>query len=376
MNIYQLGMGWFPEKEGGLNRYFFDLINNNKQNEIKYIPCVMTASHAVKPKSYQSLGYATDSVIKRMLSARRAFKALVHDTKPDLLVSHFSLYTLPIIIFDKSAPLVVHFQGPWAYESIVENNKRLGGFVKKTIENFVYRRAAKFIVLSQSFKELLVERYGVDKNAVYVVPAGVDLKKFQLATDNVPVKSELGMRQDKITLVCVRRLAKRMGIDILIKAVGKLKNQGINNLELHIVGKGREEAALKELVAELGLVDEVKFAGFVADELLPKYYQAADFAIVPTIALEGFGLITLEAMASGATPIVTDIGGLPEIVLPFDPELVAKSNCVESLSDCLQRNIKLNKHSRESCRLYVEKNFSWELINQRVLDIYKSAIID
>ncbi|CAI1853848.1 Mannosylfructose-phosphate synthase [Serratia fonticola] len=375
MNIYQLGMGWFPEKEGGLNRYFYDLNNHNYNDDVKYIPCVMTASHAEKPIAYNSLGYATDSVVKRLLSARYKFKKLVSETKPDLIVSHFSLYTLPIIIFNKTVPLVVHFQGPWAYESIVENNNKLGGYIKKSIENLVYRRATKFIVLSQSFKELLVERYGVAGNSVHVIPAGVDLNKFKLVIDTLPVKSQLGMRQDKITLVCVRRLAKRMGIDVLIKAVSRLKLQGLNNLELHIVGKGNEEVALKALVSELGLNEEVKFAGFVADELLPNYYQAADFAIVPTIALEGFGLITLEAMASGATPIVTDIGGLPEVVRPFDAELIAKSNSVDSLAECLQKNILSNKHSRESCRLYVEENFSWELINQRVLAVYKNAIV-
>ncbi len=92
---------------------------------------------------------------------------------------------------------------------------------------------------------------------------------------------------------------------------------------LVVAGAGSERERLEARTKTLGLAHAVRFQGFIPDETLPAAYAAADLNVLPSIALEGFGLTAVEALAAGTPSIVTPIGGMPEIVTPLSRRLVS-----------------------------------------------------
>jgi glycosyltransferase involved in cell wall biosynthesis len=160
--------------------------------------------------------------------------------------------------------------------------------------------------------ELLMERHGPLRDRVVVSPPGVDAERFRPGTIRpaaVPV------------LLTVRRLEARMGIDSLLRAAARLRAGG-RKFRLIVAGAGPERHALEQLAHALNLGTCVRFAGFVPEAELADLYRSADLFVLPSRALEGFGLATLEAMASGLPVLATPIGASPEILGPVDPRLL------------------------------------------------------
>ena len=118
----------------------------------------------------------------------------------------------------------------------------------------------------------------------------------------------MGLPEDKFILFTVRNLVPRMGLENLISAF-EIVQSGRTDLLLIIGGEGPLEPALKEQTRQCGVEEFVRFVGYIPDEDLPSYYQMADLFILPTIELEGFGLVTVEALASGLPVLGTPVGG-------------------------------------------------------------------
>jgi glycosyltransferase involved in cell wall biosynthesis len=118
----------------------------------------------------------------------------------------------------------------------------------------------------------------------------------------------------------------------------------------------------------------VQLTGFVDPRSLPALYRAADVSIVPTMGLEGFGLVVLEALACGTPTLVTPVSGLPDTVTALDPALVLDGCDARSLArgvaDALTGRVPLP--SEEACIRYAG-TFGWPAIAQRVADVYRSA---
>ncbi|WP_233567678.1 glycosyltransferase [Cohnella faecalis] len=144
----------------------------------------------------------------------------------------------------------------------------------------------------------------------------------------------------------MRRLVRRMGIDRLIRAMAKVKSD-VPGAKLVIAGDGTMRSELERLTAELGLGDSVRFVGRVSNEDLVRWYQAADFSIVPTVTLEGFGLVTVESLACGTPVLGTPNGGTKEILEPFHPELLFRDDSPEALAYTISAVLR----GTSSCRI-------------------------
>jgi glycosyltransferase involved in cell wall biosynthesis len=132
---------------------------------------------------------------------------------------------------------------------------------------------------------------------------------------------------------------------------------------------------LERRIADLRLERYVRLLGFVPDEQLSTAYRAADVSIVPTQALEGFGLVLLESMAAGTPCIVTPVGSLPEVMTDLDPSLVLQNYSSSSIADGLRRFLRgdLKLPDDQRCREYVRERYDWSVIAPRVLDVYLAA---
>jgi glycosyltransferase involved in cell wall biosynthesis len=268
----------------------------------------------------------------------------------------------------------VHFHGPWADEAAAEGEASRSIFFKHAIERATYASARRFVVLSQAFRDVLVRRYRVREERVDIVPGGVQADAFNTGLSRSEAREKLGWPQDRLILVTVRRLARRMGLENFIDAVDLLRKQEPGILAV-IAGTGPLASELSDLVEQRNLRDHVKLAGFVPDADLPAAYRAADLSVVPSIALEGFGLVVLESLAAGTPVVVTPIGGLPEVVSDLSRDLVLDGSSANHLAEGLATRLReLEKlPSDTACQAYAKDNFDWPVIAKRVVGVYKNA---
>jgi glycosyltransferase involved in cell wall biosynthesis len=237
---------------------------------------------------------------------------------------------------------------------------------RKWIENRALSGADRIIVLSRYTRDKLLNVHGVSPDKIDVVPGGIDLERFRPATDKQKVREALGLPLNKTILLTVRGLEPRMGIENLIRAMQAVV-KAVPDIHLVIGGSGPLKDELLLLSRRLNLNDHIKFTGFIPDEALPGYYQAADIFILPTIELEGFGLVTLEALASGLPVLGTPVGGTKEILGAFDDRFLFRDTSHEALAEKivefgLEYRQDSDKWQIDSfiCRYFVEKNYSWE----------------
>lgn len=373
MKTLQLGLEWFPERAGGLPRYYYELLQSASPHfDVRGLILGSEQVGAQTNGQIRAFASSNDSFTRRAFGMRAAFKQLFQEQVPDLVVSHFALFTLPVLdLID--LPLVVHFHGPWAGEGLVQDGSRLRYEMKRFIEKAVYRRGRVFIVLSKAFAELLHQEYGVPEDRIRVIPGGVDFHRFNIAESRLEARRILGWPQDRPILLAVRRLVRRMGLDVLIQAMRDVARRHPDVLLL-IAGKGPLQGELAGMIEASALERNVRLVGFLPDEHLPLAYRAADLSVVPTQALEGFGLIALESLAAGTPAVVTPVGGLPEVTRPLAPGLVFESADSDAIA---QRLIDLIQHGDSpdalSCQVYARK-FEWPDIARRVAAAYSVAL--
>jgi glycosyltransferase involved in cell wall biosynthesis len=176
-----------------------------------------------------------------------------------------------------------------------------------------------------------------------------------------------------VVVLTVRRLVYKNGVDTLLDCanIAIKKNPKIVFL---VVGKGPDLESVRLQVTQLGISSNFKLAGFVSDEDLPSYYNAADLFVLPSKSGEGLPLVALEAMACGLPVVATDVGGIKEILLreygklvpPNEPQLLAASVLDFAAVDFSSRRMEL--------RARVEEKFSWESNVERLMEIYEELI--
>lgn len=369
-HIACVGLGWFPTTPGGLDRYVYELTYHlaTAGDRVDLYALGLPESAPNFPVNLTNLTSEDSSLWQRLQQTRRNFLSGTAKT-PDAINLHFALYSLPLLNkLPQKVPVTFTFHGPWALESKAEGANSVGVFLKKwLVEKQVYRRSDRFIVLSKAFGQILHQEYQVPEAKIHVIPGGVDLLRFAGNLSRSQARQQLGWAEDRFILFTPRRLVKRMGLDKLLVALSTIKDRA-PQVWLAIAGKGPLQAALAAQATELGLNDHVKFLGFLPDEQLPLAYQAADLTVMPSQSLEGFGLTLLESLASGTPVMCTPIGGMPEVIAPFSPDLIADSGETQAIAVRLTAILtgETALPSRNACRQYAADNFDWHKIAQQV----------
>jgi glycosyltransferase involved in cell wall biosynthesis len=258
--------------------------------------------------------------------------------------------------------------------------QRLQIRARKSIEQTVFKRSDHFVVLSEYTSEKLQRTYGPSSSKVSVIPGGVDLERFKPPTDKARIRARLDLPEDKFILFSVRNLVPRMGLENLISAF-EIAQNGRRDLLLIIGGEGPLELELKEQVRRYGVEDYVRFAGYIPDEDLPSYYQVADLFILPTTELEGFGLVTVEALASGLPVLGTPVGGTREILAKLGADYLFEDSTPQSIATGILEALNgwaTNKAAYESiaqtCREAAEQNYSWDNHVSKLEDLFYSML--
>jgi glycosyltransferase involved in cell wall biosynthesis len=305
-------------------------------------------------------------VMERLLDEHRFDVVLPHH--------YFPYYSYSRLSKSRTTPELLTFHASFWQELKLEGAERsigkpleslLFGRLARRTETSCLRRADRVVVLSRFSRELLTSCYPFARTKVVEIPGGVDLERFHPAPDRALVRRSLGLPTDRAILFTARRLVPRMGVENLLLALPDIRS-AFPGVLLVIAGRGRLEGELRELVAARGLSDSVRFVGFVDDSDLVGYHQSADLFVLPTLAFEGFGMVTLEALACGTPAVGTPIGATPEILERLAPQLVlagTEPNAIrrgvgamlEWLSDPAAA-----ARLREQCRSYAETRYGWD----------------
>ena len=317
---------------------------------------------------------------------RRACARLWAEKPFDIVHTHFAYAALgPLGAVPSSIPHVRSFYGPWDEEGWVTDAARRAPLgwakarVKRALRHQVeaagLRRSRAVVVLSKHSRGE-VEAFGCPDQDIHLIPGGTDVERFVPAENKPAVRQELGLPPGRTLLLSIRRLAPRMGLDNLIRALPAVAARRPDVLLL-IGGKGPEREPLERLAAELGMGNHVRFLGFIPDNRLAAHYQAADLFVLPTLALEGFGLVTVEALACGLPVLGTDIGATPEILSGLDPRLIVPGTSPDALAEAILRFLEQGwsqELTPDRLRRYVLDHYPWDRHVAAVEQIYRDLI--
>lgn len=252
----------------------------------------------------------------------------------------------------------------------------LGYFRKKiyrSLDCITERYVNRFIVVSDSLKKFLVEKRRIPESRIIRIYNGIELQQFNTITETINPRKEFGVPNNVPLVGAVGRMVWQKGFEFLVKAVPEVV-VSIPNAKFLIVGDGPLREKLEALSKELRVRDKIIFAGFKSD--IKEVLSAIDMLVVPSL-LEGFPMITLEAMAMAKPIIATNIAGTTEqitncnngvLVLPGDPDALAKA-VIEVYNDK-----EFAKKIGLAARKKVEENFSVEKMISETEKIYMSLL--
>ncbi len=373
-NVLMIGLGWFPEQTGGLNRYFRELF--------EYLPAaravVVGGQGLADSDRVRTVSAHGRPLAIRLWALTRVIRKEARGAS--IVDAHFALYAfLPLLLGAfRGKPLVVHFQGPWADENVESGDASSWRLrLRRALERYVYRRATLAVTLTGAFKQVLVERYGVSPWRVKVLAPGVDLDRFAPG-DRVTARERLSLPASAFVVCCARRLVPRMGLSLLLTAWAQLlaadgDDTSARPPHLLIAGTGKMSGALSEQVAASGLAETVRLLGRISDEELANLYRAADVNVVPSLSCEGFGLVVLEAAAAGTPTIATRVGGLPEALAGLDASLIVTPGDPDALAERLVAAERGELPDRYVTREWATRH-SWNLVAERHRALYTGLL--
>jgi glycosyltransferase involved in cell wall biosynthesis len=217
--------------------------------------------------------------------------------------------------------------------------------------------------------------FGLPPDKLVRVPNGVNFEVYaRKENENVSqFRSRFALPQEKIVLF-VGRLVHEKGAQVLVSAIPKVLEK--INAKFVFVGNGYMKDQLSDLVRGMGIAHKVMFTGFVDDETLRKLQKCADVSVVPSL-FEPFGIVALEAMAAGSPVVVSDIGGLSEIVNHEVDGVKVFTGNPDSLSWGIIRVLTdeaFANRLRTNARRKVREKYDWDTIAQQTKTVYEAVL--
>jgi glycogen(starch) synthase len=300
-----------------------------------------------------------------------AGEALAEDARYDLVHGHDWL------VAQASATLAERLAVPYVTTIHATEHGRHQGWVQDppqshihSVERWMARRADALIVCSYYMRGHVADIFDMDERRIAVIPNGIDPSELRPAADLQSLRRTFAAPHEKLVLF-VGRLVYEKGFQLALDALPSVL-EGVENVRFLVAGSGTHEAELKAQAERLGLSEHGSFLGWIGDDVLHSLYRIADLCVVPSI-YEPFGLVALEAMASGCPCIVADTGGLREVV-PVGERVGLRFNGgdAEHLGVMIERLL-VDGPLRE--RLVTEASehvlrFDWDDIAQRTRGIY------
>ena len=321
------------------------------------------------------------SKVKYPLSLPLSFKVkkVITEFNPDIVhIHHPFLLSSAAIMYGKKLGipkiLTLHTQyEQYAYYASPIPERVTQKAIKMIISNLAYKTDC-VTTPSASMKEL-IEGYGI-KNRIEVIPNAIDLISFREDNElkRTEIKKKYHLKEDDKIILFVGRVASEKSIDKIIKSLAIIKKRGISKEKLLIVGNGSAMDELKQLARTLKVEEDVIFAGAVSYEEIQHYYKMAYvFTIASTT--ETFGMVTIEALASGVPVLAVKAPGAVDILTDGLDGLLVE-NDTEKFADALEKIIRDPELREKLSRgaLKTSEKYSIDTISERMLNLYREVI--
>ncbi len=265
-------------------------------------------------------------------------------------------------------PLIISAQGTFAVRPLTT-------WPEKYFLKWSYKTANEIVVPSQFTKDMIIKYSGNNYN-ITIIHNGVNFKRFYSSINIEDLKSKY---QGKKILMTLGGLKSRKGQDLVIKSLVEVKKQ-YPNFKYLIVGGGKWQKYLEDLVKENNLEDYVEFTGVLNGENLVKYLQLCDIYVhtprLQGLSFEGFGIVYLEASACGKPIVAADAGGIRDAVVEGKTGLIAGNENIEEIAKhilTLLQDEKLAKTLGQNGIEYA-RSHSWNIIADKFIAVYKKYI--
>jgi glycosyltransferase involved in cell wall biosynthesis len=302
----------------------------------------------------------------RLFAAAR--EILKKHGKPDVLELHHPYTAFLALRAFRGVPAVYNFHSPWAEEYAIKSGalgfsavrRAAGGISRRWIEHSALKASKAVLNASHFMAERLKTIHDLES---LIIPLGVDLEKFCPAGDPMRIRQHLQIPENRFVIFTVRNLVARMGLENLVSAA-KIVAAARPDALFIIGGRGYLKEKLEKQIALEGLEGVIRLEGYISEKALPGYYQAADLFVLPTRLLEGFGLVTLEALACGTPALATPVGANAEVLGDFGSEFLldgcGPGDIAEGILKFIRKDVAARAGLRERCRRRVERDFSWD----------------
>ena len=309
----------------------------------------------------------------------------------DLIHSHYWLSGLAALQLREIWDIpIIHM-----FHTLAEMKNRVARFPEETAselrleaERRLLDEADRIIAPTQAEFAQLQWLYRADTNRIVVVPPGVDTARFYPIARDEAIEF-IGSRAKSCRLLYVGRIEPLKGIDTLLEAMAIMKNEDffeIHPLCLAVIGGDlgtsdeemtREMERLQNLCSSLGIGDMTMFLGKQDQDTLQYYYSAADVVVVPS-HYESFGMVALEAMATGTPVVASETGGLAYLVKDGVTGYHVPAGKPQALADRLMQildNDELLAQLGARAAEYA-KEFSWSIIVDQILEMYDGVLAE
>jgi glycogen(starch) synthase len=245
------------------------------------------------------------------------------------------------------------------------------------VERWITNRSERVIACSYYMREQIADIFGVEEQKVEVIPNGIDPEDLlpQDPGELRRLRSEFAA-PDEMLVLLIGRLVYEKGFQLALEAMPRVI-QEVPGTRFLVAGSGTHEPELRRQAGQLGLMEHGTFLGWIGDDVLHSLYRIADLTVVPSI-YEPFGLVALEAMASGCPCIVADTGGLREVVpheeaglrfSPRDPRALAEVATRVLADEDLGRRLVAEAHQHV-------RRFDWADVAEQTAAVYAELLAE
>jgi glycogen synthase len=260
------------------------------------------------------------------------------------------------------------------------NQGQLHGEMQRSIhmaEWWLTYEAWRVITCSQYMAWEVMQYFGAPQEKIDVIPNGVYTDRFDALRGQDLSQFRLGWAQPNEPIVYyVGRMVPQKGVQIIVDSVPYVLREW-PGVKFVIAGGGKQYTdELRAKASSLGVADNIIFPGRISDEVRDGLFMVADVAVFPSI-YEPFGIVALEAMAAGTPVVVSDVGGLTEVVDLHETGIKVYPDDPQSLAWGILHTLKNPQWSRaraENAYRAVREEFNWSLIADRTLDVYRRVV--
>lgn len=296
-------------------------------------------------------------------------KNIINKINPDIVNVHYASGYGTLSRFINFEPTLLSVWGSDVFNFPYKSNWNMKN-IKKNLKS-----ATQIASTSYAMKEQVHNLIG-KHSQIFLTPFGVDMNLFKPSEDKV--------KSDYITIGIVKKLEEIYGVRYLIEAVAQLiskfnregKQNIADKIKLKIIGEGSQEEELRELTYKLNIESITEFVGVVKHDQVPEYLNMLDIYCAPSIH-ESFGVAIIEASSCGVPVIVSNVEGLPEVVINEKTGFIVEKENAFQISEKLYELV-LNEGKRkrfgEKGREFVKENYEWEYTVNKMEQTYEEVV--